>query len=236
MNTKIFNLVQKNLDNLLKIQVTPQTNLVQLNWTDGKRKLFMAQLQKQLGVDIRWFETVEQLVDNLTVKYMDLFFGQNWGHTMDQYVQTGWALADVVNSLNPRSVLDVGCGFNLFKGRIKNLTGLDPYNSAADLKIDIRAYRAPKNSHDVILALGSLCYNSRDEVEHEFAHCVDLLETNGKMFMRVNPNAEFSKFPYLEFFEWSPAIAQEFAEKYQLRMETWEQDGLGRFYLVYTKL
>jgi hypothetical protein len=26
------------------------------------------------------------------------------------------------------SVLDVGCGYNEFKGKINNLTGLDPYN------------------------------------------------------------------------------------------------------------
>ena len=126
MNSKIFNLVQENLNNILKIQATPKTDLIQLDWTDSKRKLFAAQLQRQLGVDMRWFETVGQLVDDLTVKYMDRFFGHNWGHTIDQYVQTGWALVDRVNALNPRSVLDVGCGFNLFKGRIQNLVGLDP--------------------------------------------------------------------------------------------------------------
>ena len=35
--------------------------------------------------------------------------------------------------MNPDNVVDIGCGFNEFKGKITNLIGIDPYNDKADI-------------------------------------------------------------------------------------------------------
>ena len=48
---------------------------------------------------------------------------------------------EFIESLPSQStVLDVGCGYNEFKGKIKNLTGIDPYNFHADWKIALKDY------------------------------------------------------------------------------------------------
>ena len=54
-----------------------------------------------------------------------------------------------INKLNPRKVLDVGCGYNQFKGRINNLIGIDPYNNCADYQVDIFEFVDEPNSYDV---------------------------------------------------------------------------------------
>jgi hypothetical protein len=45
-------------------------------------------------------------------------------------------LISTINSLNPKLVLDLGCGYNKYKGLIKGVVGIDGYdsNSAVDIK------------------------------------------------------------------------------------------------------
>ena len=163
------------------------------------------------------------------------FFSEIWKPRTNEYDQSGWQLAEEVNRLNPRSVLDVGCGYHPFKGRIQNLIGIDPYNNQADYQVDILDYKVRPQSHDVIIALGSINFNSRDEIEQRFAACVNLLETDGKMFMRANPGIPHKTGPYVDIFPWSFEVVNEFAEKYHLHLDTFKRD-LDRLYFVYTKL
>jgi hypothetical protein len=74
---------------------------------------------------------------------------------MKKWKYSGLKLIEEVNALNPRSVLDIGCGYNEFKGKIRNLTGIDPYNDRADYKISIMDFRS-NEKFDVILCLGSV--------------------------------------------------------------------------------
>ena len=57
-------------------------------------------------------------------------------------------------------VLDVGCGFNEFKSRILNLTGLDPAYDRADIKSSIEEY-SPPHKFDVALCLGSINFGDK---------------------------------------------------------------------------
>ena len=45
-------------------------------------------------------------------------------------------LISTINALNPKLVLDLGCGYNKYKGLIKGVVGIDGYdsNSAVDIK------------------------------------------------------------------------------------------------------
>lgn len=45
-------------------------------------------------------------------------------------------LISTINSLNPKLVLDLGCGYNKYRGLIKGVVGIDGYdsNSAVDIK------------------------------------------------------------------------------------------------------
>ena len=73
-----------------------------------------------------------------------------------KHAYTGRAKADFVHELvrwsgldqlPPGSrVLDVGCGYHPFKGRINNIVGIDPYNNCADYEVDILDYKVKPKS------------------------------------------------------------------------------------------
>ncbi len=90
---------------------------------------------------------------------MESYFDGNnpWGWkdtSLDLYKWSGYRLVDEINSQKPRSVLDVGCGYNRFKGKINNLIGIDPYNDLADIKVSLEDYKA--GPVDIGLWLGSI--------------------------------------------------------------------------------
>jgi cyclopropane fatty-acyl-phospholipid synthase-like methyltransferase len=182
--------------------------------------------------------TLAEIVADLSERYTHRFFSEIWRPRTGEYDHSGWALVEEVNKLNPERVLDVGCGYHPFKGRIHNIIGIDPYNDAADYEVDILDYRVKPESHDVIIALGSINFNSQDEIEERFSHCVNLLKAGGKFFLRANPGIPHKTGPYVDIFPWTFEIVNAFAEKYRLRLDTFKKEPteLGRLYFVYTKL
>ena len=138
--------------------------------------------------------------------------------------------------LKGKQVLDVGCGYHPFKGRINNIVGIDPYNNCADYEVDILDYKVKPKSHDVIIALGSINFNSRSDIEQRFSHCVDLLKSGGKFYLRANPGITHKTGPYVEIFPWTFEVVNEFAETHNLRLDTFKRDANDRLYFVYTKL
>ena len=239
MNTKIFSLLQKNLQfafNLPKyanISIDEATVVDQLPWTPARYRKFKDAVEAELSLPCDYIGTLKDITDELSERYIHRFFAEIWKPRTNDYDYTGWLLADEVNQLNPKSVLDVGCGYHPFKGRINNIVGIDPYNNCADYMVDILDYVGVQ---DVIIALGSINFNSRDEIEGRFKKCVDTLETDGKFYLRANPGITHKTGPYVDIFPWSFAIVKEFADKYNLKLETFKQDANNRLYFVYTKL
>jgi hypothetical protein len=88
------------------------------------------------------------------------------------------------------------------------------------------------------MALGSINFNSQDEIEQRFAHCVYLLKPGGRFFLRANPGLPHKTGLYVDIFPWSFEVVNDFAEKYNLRLDTFKKEPteLGRLYFVYTKL
>ena len=193
MNTKIFNLICKNLQdsfNLPKyadITINADTQVQDLPWTPARYRKFKDAVEAELSLSCDYVGTVRGIVDDLSERYILRFFGEIWKPRTGEYEHSGWELVEEINKLNPDRVLDVGCGYHPFKGRITNLVGIDPYNNCADYEVDILDYKVKPESHDVIIALGSINFNSRDEIESRFAHCVSLLKPGGKFFLRANP-------------------------------------------------
>ena len=242
MNTKIFKLITKNLQdafNLPKYQnivIDENTAVDKLPWTPARYSKFKNTVEAELSLPCDYVGTLREIVDDLSERYILRFFSEIWKPRTGDYEHTGWELAEEVNKLNPKNVLDVGCGYHPFKGRIQNLIGIDPYNNCADYEVDILDYRVKPGSHDVIIALGSINFNSRDEIEARFAHCVNLLSVGGKFFLRANPGVTHKTGPYVEIFDWTFEVVNEFAEKYNLKLETFKRDANERLYFVYTKL
>jgi hypothetical protein len=241
MNTKIFNLISKNLQlsfNLPKysnILINADTVVQDLPWTPARYRKFKDAVEAELSLPCDYVGTLREIVDDLSERYILRFFSEIWKPRTGDYEHTGWELAEEINKLNPVKVLDVGCGYHPFKGRIQNLIGIDPYNNCADYEVDILDYKVKAGSHDVIIALGSINFNSKDEIEARFAHCVELLATGGKFYLRANPGITHKTGPYVEIFNWSFEIVNEFAEKYNLQLDTFKKDANDRLYFVYTK-
>jgi len=242
VNTKIFSLLAKNLQttfNLPKyrdIVIDADTVVDQLPWTPARYRKFKDAIEAELMLeDCQFMGPLRAIVDSLSERYSSRFFGEMWRPRTDDYAHTGWGLVEEINKLEPKSVLDVGCGYHPFKGRIHNLVGIDPYNDAADYQVDILEYRV-SHRYDVIIALGSINFNSRDEIEERFAHCVDLLEPNGRFYLRANPGVAHRTGPYVDIFPWSFEVVVELAEKYNLYLLEFKKDTNNRLYFVYQKL
>jgi len=241
MNTKIFNLITKNLQlafNLPKyaaISIDADTVVQDLPWTPARYRKFKDAVEAELSLPCDYVGTLRSIVDDLSERYILRFFSEIWKPRTGDYEHTGWELADEINKLNPERVLDVGCGYHPFKGRINNLIGIDPYNNCADYEVDILDYKV-KHQYDVIIALGSINFNSQDEIEQRFAHCVSLLKQGGKFFLRANPGITHRTGPYVEIFPWTFEVVNEFAETYNLHLDTYKKDANDRLYFVYTKL
>jgi hypothetical protein len=241
MNTKIFNLLQKNLQlafNLpkySKISITKDTIVQDLPWTPARYSKFKDAVEAELHLSCDYTGTLIDITNDLSERYILRFFSEIWKPRTGDYEHTGWELADEINKLNPEKVLDVGCGYHPFKGRIQNIIGIDPYNNCADYEVDILEYKVKPKSHDVIIALGSINFNSKDEIETRFSHCINLLKNNGKFYLRANPGIPHKTGPYVDIFPWTFEVVNEFAEKYNLNLDTFKKDANDRLYFVYTK-
>jgi SAM-dependent methyltransferase len=245
MNTKIFKLITENLTEAFKlpkyqdIKVTDNTVIKDLPWTPARYRKFADSMNKELQLDFDYTGTVKTVVDELDRQYLRRFFGEIWKPRTGDYQWTGWQLVDEIKKHNPASVLDVGCGYNQFKERLPNLIGIDPYNDCADYMVDILDYRVPGEQHNAIMALGSINFNSREDIEERFAHCVSMLAPGGRFYIRANPGIQWSNGPWVDIFAWDFAFVKELEKKYNLKLETFKQDGpnspSGRLYFVYSK-
>jgi SAM-dependent methyltransferase len=244
MNTKIFALITKNLHQAfdlpkyqaIKANITEHTQVDQLPWTPARYLKFKDTMYAELQLDSDYVGTVRAIVADFSERYTHRFFAEIWKPRTNEYSHTGWQLVDEINRLEPKLVLDVGCGYHPFKGRIQNIVGIDPYNDQADYEVDILEYRVQSESHDVIMALGSINFNSRDEIEQRFAHCVSLLRPGGKFYLRANPGVAHKAGPYVDIFPWTFEVVKELEQKYNLHLDTFKRDANDRLYFVYTKL
>ena len=162
MNTKIFKLITENLTeafNLPKYQdiaIDKDTQVDQLPWTPARYKKFKDAVWDELQLTSDYVGTVQAVVAELSEEYTHRFFAEIWKPRTGEYDHSGWSLAEAITKQDPKNVPDVGCGYHPFKGRIPNLIGIDPYNNCADYEVDILEYKVKPESHDHIIALGSI--------------------------------------------------------------------------------
>jgi len=200
-------------------------------------KITQPYVLETFGVEVDRCDTLEQYVEAIDVACLHKYFSEYWENDIKKWKYSGLALVDEVNSLKPRAVLDVGCGYNEFKGKIDNLIGIDPYNDKADLQVSTLEYRTDQK-FDVIMCLGSVNFGSRDKIIAEMGRCVDLLEDGGTMFFRVNPGVQHNKpeAKWIEFFAWNVPFIIELSEMFNLKILDIRDDSNQRKYFIYRKL
>ena len=170
---------------------------------------------------------------------MESYFSGKWSDSsLDGYPYSGWSLVEKVNAMNPDRVLDVGCGFNRFKGKINNLKGIDPYNDAADVKISLEQYDGP--TVDVALCLGSINFGDEETIDHQ----IDILDRiwTKKAFFRVNPGIQHSwsnDWNGIKWYKWTKEKIDSIVEEYKYTMDEFRIEhtvqGHERFYFEFSK-
>ena len=199
-------------------------------------KITQPYIQETFGVAVKRCETLEEYTQVIDDACLHRYFSKYWQNDMKKWKYSGLALVDEVNGLKPRAVLDVGCGYNEFKGKIDNLIGIDPYNDRADLEVSTLEYKTDQK-FDVILCLGSVNFGSRDKIIAEVGRCVNLLAEGGTMFFRVNPGIQHDRpeAKWIEFFSWNVPFIIELADMFNLQVLDIRDDTNSRKYFVYKK-
>ena len=219
MNIKIYNRVMEMIKNAPSLMTNPQTLKVAI--------------KSEFDVDINiTAPTVENLVDAIDQLVLENYFGKVWQPKTKKYKYSGLDIIDEINQFNPTRVLDLGCGYNEFKGKINNITGVDPFNDKADHKCSILDYR-PDEKYDVTIVMGSINFGSADKIIREMAHAVDLTADGGLLFFRANPGKqhEAPEAKWIDFFHWTPEFIINLARELNLLVVTIKQDA-NRLYFV----
>ena len=164
---------------------------------------------------------------------LEKYFSTVWQPKTKQYKYSGLGIIDEINNFNPRSVLDIGCGYNEFKGKINNLIGVDPFNKRADINSTILNYH-PAEKFDVIICLGSINFGSVDKIYAELEHSVNLTHPGGLLFFRANPGEQHESpdARWIEFFDWTPEFIMHCANYLNCEVISLRQDVGNRFYFV----
>jgi hypothetical protein len=138
---------------------------------------------------------------------------------MDGNLETIAEYDTIVNKISDQEfVIDVGCGYNPFKGRIKNLVSIDKYNANADHIIDMLDFSAPKESFDVAIALGSTNLHSFKLIQMQIAKIVNWVKPGGRIFMRVNPGLDDVTSPQAGLCKWTVPDIDFLTRKFDLQI------------------
>jgi hypothetical protein len=131
---------------------------------------------------------------------------------------------ELINKIEPHEyVIDVGCGYNMFKDKIPNLLGIDSVNDEANIKISIeefsRLYRGDK--FDVALCLGSINFGDKLVITKQISKIVSILKDTSRIYWRCNPNSrdhDNDMCAQINFFPWSEEWMIHFAKLFNYKI------------------
>ncbi len=87
-----------------------------------------------------------------------------------------------MQSENPDlSILDLGCGYNLYKDHLENVTGVDPYIERADFLVKISDFKPPQK-YDIIICFGPMNWYTYDEQFRNMLKIKECLAEGGICF------------------------------------------------------
>jgi hypothetical protein len=179
---------------------------------------------------------INGLVEKIDDAVLASYFSTVWQPETKKYKYSGLSIIDEVNALNPENVLDLGCGYNEFKGKIKNLTGVDPYNDRADIKISTLDFISDVK-YDVTICLGSINFGSTDKIFAELEKAVSLTKEGGLLIFRVNPGVQHTakESKWIDFYDWNPNFIMNVASSLNCNVLQLRQDSNNRYYFVLEK-
>lgn len=148
-------------------------------------------------------------------QYLQNFFGKDkWKMGLGSQTEHDIIASEISDD---ESVLDVGCGHNYLKGKVRNLTAIDKYNESADILIDMLDFNAPDESFDVVIALGSTNFHPFSTIEEQIDRVVRWCKPGGRIYMRVNPCINPDNTPEVAY-PWTLVDIFNFTHKYNLEI------------------
>ena len=179
---------------------------------------------------------IHALAEQIDRAVLRNYFSKVWQPETKKFKYSGLAIIDEVNAMNPDNVIDIGCGYNEFKGKIKNLIGIDPYNDRADIDVHTLDYK-PDFQFDVAICLGSINFGSSDKILAELENVVSMVKSGGMLYFRVNPGIQHDKpeAKWINFYDWDPVFISNAAQYLNCDVLTLRQDDNNRFYFVLRK-
>ena len=179
---------------------------------------------------------IHALAEQIDRAVLKNYFSKVWQPETKKFKYSGLAIIDEVNAMSPDNVVDIGCGYNEFKGKIKNLIGIDPYNDRADIDVHTLDYK-PDIQFDVAICLGSINFGSSDKILAELENVVSIVKSGGMLYFRVNPGIQHDKpeAKWINFYDWDPVFISNAAQHLGCDVLTLRQDDNNRFYFVLRK-
>jgi len=169
-------------------------------------------------------------------KFLNDYFAKTWCPSTSKYIYSGYAILDKINA-EYDNVIDVGCGANPFKGKIDNLTGIDPSDIGADIVSTIEDYKTDAK-YDVALCLGSINFGSDTIIANQIEKVNDLLNDKAKVFWRLNPGQQDHRneeCKQINFYPWTFDLLQEFATMYGFEQINCAKDHNGNHMRLYAE-
>jgi len=156
------------------------------------------------------------------------YFATKWKSNLGQYKYSGWALIDKIQP--GESVIDIGCGYNEFRGRIPNLVGIDPANAQADYRLSVEGFHSDTR-FDVAFCLGSINFGNETTIVNQIGHVVRLLKPRARIYWRCNPgyadhgNEDCKE---INFYPWTIEKHVEFADQFGFKLMTccWDNNRI----------
>ena len=164
------------------------------------------------------------------------YFKNNWKPDYDKFEYSGWKL---LQQFRPKDkILDIGCGYNLFKERLGDrLYGIDPAIAEADEIVSWEDY-VPKQEFNVYLALGSLNFGTEEEVEAQIKKLSEICKKGDRIYWRQNPGTgdhPWKGEEQVRFYPWSIGKNYEWADKYGFWVRECKEDTGNRIYAEWFK-
>ena len=195
-------------------------------------------------------EQYQMYKDHIHELIVGEYFSKYWKGNPLQFQKSGLTLIDKINKLKPKNVLDVGCGYNLYRDKIEcgAFVGIDPYNDNATIKMSTIDFannlREDGERFDVVMALGSVNFGSEEKISREIAAIDKLAKKGGHIFIRANPGLShgFATYPLvdlIEFYPWSKEKVEAIASQYNYKLlefaEETNKNGNKRLFFHYYK-
>lgn len=133
----------------------------------------------------------------------------NSSKNLNRWPDCAEPMINAINASNPSCVLDLGCGANLYKEHIPNLTGIDIATHEADITCMIEDLPVKDSSVDVCICMGSVNFGTEAIIRAQLEEIKRVTRDKGTLYFRVACNHNHHL-----YYPWDEEKAHQYANEY----------------------